>query len=126
MPLYNPASSGAGVTPLAFSDLTLGTGITSFGTPYAVPGAAVDGLGAVHLRGLIGGSASNASVVATLPSAGMRPASRRVIAIADANASRATLALIVETDGTIKNVGGWTNELAHLDGGTFAIAGGTS
>jgi hypothetical protein len=124
--VFGSSGGGAGVTPLAFSNLTLGTGITSFGAPYAVPGAAVDGFGVVHLRGLIGGSASNASVVLTLPAVGMRPASRRVIAAADANAARATIALIVETDGTIKNVGTWTSELAHLDGCSFATQGGTS
>lgn len=125
MPVSNPGGgNGGSVSPPTYQDLTLGTGITSFGTPYAVPGAGVDALGVVHLKGLIGGSASNASVIATLPAVGMRPASRRVVAAADANASRAVLAIIVETDGTMKNVGTWTNELAHLDGCTFTITGG--
>lgn len=128
MPLYVPGTGGGGggVSPLSFSDLTLGTGITSFGPPYAVPGASLDGFGVVHLRGLIGGTIAGLGVVATLPSAGMFPASRRVVIAADANAATTTFSLIVETTGAIKTLAAWSSSLAHLDGITFATQGGTS
>lgn len=122
MPLFNP-SGGASISPLTFFVLTLGTGITSFGSPYAsTPGAALDQFGVVHLIGLITGTAASNSIVATLPSALMYPSTQRAVVACNANVSNGTHALTIRTDGTIRNAGAWNSDLASLDDITYPVS----
>lgn len=116
------AAAGAALTWVA---LTLGTGITSFGTPYAAtPAAALDSSGSVvHLQGLIQGSASGGSVVATLPSASMYPASQRAVVGLNANDGDSIRGMTVRADGTIRNAGNWTAMLVSLDDISYPIGG---
>ncbi len=110
---------------LSWGSLIFGTNVADYGGAYSPVSAALDGVGKVHLRGLLSitGPINFNEIIATLPSIGMYPFYKKLVWAFDGYSSEAGYVFSVNTDGTIRS--GITSlnssKIPILDGITFDI-----
>lgn len=116
--------ASAGLAALSWTPLITTPNSGNFGGAYAPLGAAIDGFGVVHLRGLVSFSAniSSGGTIATLPSPAYYPAHKKIFLALDAQSLGTYFVMLVNTDGTITSsyMAGTANIIA-FDSITFEL-----